>query len=73
MGVIMYIMLCGKPPFGGKSNKDIINNVLPGAYAMKREIWQSVSNDAKDIITKLLQRSADIRLTAQESFDHPWI
>ena len=46
----MYIMLCGKPPFGGKSNKDIINNVLHGAYAMKSEIWTSVSNDAKDII-----------------------
>ena len=30
MGVIMYIMLCGKPPFGGKQNKDIINNVLNG-------------------------------------------
>ena len=32
-----------------------------------------MSNDAKDIINKLLQRSADVRLTAQEAFDHPWI
>lgn len=54
MGVIMYIMLCGKPPFGGKQNKDIINNVLNSTYSMKSEVWNSVSSDAKDIISKLL-------------------
>lgn len=54
MGVIMYIMLCGKPPFGGKQNKDIINNVLNGQYSMKSEVWNVVSDDAKDMIDKLL-------------------
>jgi calcium-dependent protein kinase len=63
MGVIMFIMLCGKPPFGGKTNKEIINNVLNGSYNMKSEVWNTVSNDAKDLISKLLQRSADVRLT----------
>lgn len=66
----MYIMLCGKPPFGGKQNKDIIANVLQGTYSMKAEVWNSVSADAKDMISKLLERSADLRLTAQEAFDH---
>lgn len=59
----MFIMLCGKPPFGGKTNKEIINNVLNGSYNMKSEVWNTVSNDAKDLISKLLQRSADVRLT----------
>jgi len=59
----MFIMLCGKPPFGGKTNKEIINNVLNGSYNMKSEVWNTVSIDAKDLISKLLQRSADIRLT----------
>ena len=63
MGVIMFIMLCGKPPFGGKTYKEIINNVLNGSYNMKSEVWNTVSNDAKDLISKLLQRSADVRLT----------
>ena len=40
---------------------------------MKSEVWNSVSSDAKDMISKLLERSADLRMTAQESFDHPWI
>jgi len=46
----MFIMLSGKPPFGGKTNKDIINNVLNGSYSMKSEVWNSVSNEAKDLI-----------------------
>ena len=73
MGVIMYIMLCGKPPFSGKHNKDIINNVLNGQYSMKNEVWNTVSAEAKDMISKLLERSADIRMTAQEAFEHPWV
>ena len=32
-----------------------------------------MSDDAKDMIKKILERSADIRLTAQEAFDHKWI
>jgi calcium-dependent protein kinase len=40
---------------------------------MKSEVWNSVSADAKDMISKLLQRSADIRLTSKEAFEHPWI
>jgi calcium-dependent protein kinase len=40
---------------------------------LKSEVWNSVSDDAKDLISKLLQRSADIRLTAEEAFNHPWI
>jgi hypothetical protein len=43
-------MLSGKPPFGGKTNKDIINNVLNGSYSMKYEVWNTVSNEAKDLI-----------------------
>ena len=40
---------------------------------MKSEIWNSVSDDAKDMINKILERSADVRLTAQEAFEHEWI
>ena len=40
---------------------------------MKSEVWKTVSDDAKDLINKLLERSADIRLTSQEAFEHDWI
>jgi len=73
MGVVMFIMLSGKPPFGGRSNKEIIDNVLRGQYSFSSPVWQSISDEAKDLINKLLDRQADMRLTAQEAYEHPWI
>jgi calcium-dependent protein kinase len=73
MGVVLFIMLSGKPPFGGKNNNEILNNVLTGSYDFSNPIWNLISNDAKDLISKLLERQADVRLTAEEAFNHPWI
>ena len=56
MGVVLFIMLSGKPPFGGKANKDIIENVLRGEYSFKNPVWDQISDDAKDLISKLLER-----------------
>jgi len=73
MGVVMFIMLSGKPPFGGRSNKEIINNVLHGEYSFNNSVWQAISDEAKDLISQLLERQADMRLTAEEAYNHPWI
>lgn len=73
MGVVMYIMLSGKPPFGGKSNKEIIDNVLKGEYNFNAPVWSVISDEAKDLIRKLLDRQADMRLTSEEAYNHPWI
>jgi len=40
MGVVMFIMLSGKPPFGGRSNKEIIESVLKGNYNIQTPVWQ---------------------------------
>ena len=37
LGVILYILLCGVPPFGGKSHKHILKKVKKGKYNMERE------------------------------------
>lgn len=73
MGVVMYIMLSGRPPFGGKNNNEILNSVLQGSYDYSAPVWQLISDEAKDLITKLLDRQADMRLTAEEAYNHPWI
>jgi calcium-dependent protein kinase len=73
MGIVMYIMLSGKPPFGGKNNNDILQNVLSTDILLTGPNWENVSLEAKDLIGNLLQRQADMRYTAQEAFNHPWI
>ena len=69
----MFIMLSGKPPFGGKNNNEILSSVLTGSFDFKHPNWANISADAKDLITNLLNRQADMRFTAEEAFNHPWI
>lgn len=54
MGVVMYIMLSGKPPYGGKNNNEILNSVLNGTYDYSAPQWQVISAEAKDLISNLL-------------------
>jgi len=56
MGVVMYIMLSGRPPFGGKNNNEILNSVMTGSFDFSATNWSVVSDDAKDLIRKLLDR-----------------
>jgi calcium-dependent protein kinase len=54
MGVVMFIMLSGRPPFGGKNNNEILNSVLHGTYDYSASNWSTISDEAKDLISNLL-------------------
>ncbi len=56
MGVVMYIMLSGRPPFGGKNNNEILQSVMEGKYDFTAQNWTLVSEEAKDLISKLLEK-----------------
>jgi calcium-dependent protein kinase len=73
MGVVLYIMLCGKPPFGGKNNTDILKSVVKGDFNFEQPAFEKCSDKVKDLITKLLVVDPTKRLTATEAFQHPWI
>jgi calcium-dependent protein kinase len=49
-GVILYILLCGYPPFNGNSDKEIISAVLAGKFTLNDPEWAEVSSDAKDLV-----------------------
>lgn len=72
-GVIAYILLCGYPPFPGKTKEEQLKSVLEGTYAFPDEDWSSVSDDAKDYIRHLLEKNPDERLSAEQAADHTWI
>jgi len=50
VGVMMFILIGGKPPFDGDNDKQITDKVSTGKYSMKDPIWNGISSDAKDLI-----------------------
>ena len=72
IGVIMYILLCGYPPFYGDDNKEILEMVQKGEFDFDGEEWDEISSSAKDLISKLITRP-ERRLTAGEALKHPWL
>ena len=71
-GVILYVMLCGYPPFDGDTEEEILLNVQSGEFDFDDEVWDKVSKDAKDLICKLLVPE-DERLSPKEALNHQWI
>lgn len=72
VGVIMYIMLVGTPPFNGDDDDEILNEVLKGKYDTTCSKYQSLSANAKDLMTSLLKLNPSERITAEQALAHPW-
>jgi calcium-dependent protein kinase len=72
-GVILYILLCGKPPFDGESDEEILKNVQKGLYKISGPIWSRISPDGVDLVKKMLCFDPDRRITAQQAILHGWI
>ena len=72
IGVILYILLTGRPPFDGNDDEEILENVKKGVYDKWSYPFPLLSPHAKDLITKLLQYDPKKRLSAEQALEHPW-
>ena len=74
-GILLYLMLSGKKPFKPES-KDEACEFLKNAeltFAKPSKIWEQVSDEAKDLIGKLLDKNPRNRIAADAALNHPWI
>lgn len=71
-GVILFILLCGKPPFFGKSASEITQKILEISYSFGAAEWQSVSAESRNLLQKIFVHS-DKRLSSQEVLNHAWV
>ena len=55
-GVIMYILLCGWPPFHGESTQQIFKSIMSKPLDTKSEPWPRISDAAKDCVRRMLNR-----------------
>ncbi|KAK8940447.1 Calcium-dependent protein kinase 28 [Platanthera zijinensis] len=73
IGVITYILLCGRRPFWDKTEDGIFKEVLKSKPDFKRKPWPNLSASAKDFVQKLLVKDPRARLTAAQALSHPWV
>lgn len=73
IGVVVFILLCGYPPFYDDSTAILFNMIKKGDYTFNPQYWDHVSSEAKDLISKLLCVNSKQRLTAAAVKDHPWM
>ncbi|CAJ1050604.1 caM kinase-like vesicle-associated protein [Xyrichtys novacula] len=81
IGVIMYILLSGNPPFYDDSDeedpdnrdKNLFLKILSGDYEFDSPYWDDISESAKNLVASLMEVDQDQRLTAQEAIAHEWI
>ena len=71
-GVIFYILLCGYPPFNGKTNLDIYHNIKKKNPVFQGEEWDSISKDAIDLIKNMLNKNPTKRFSAEKCLQHKW-
>jgi len=71
-GCILYLMLSGYPPFDGETQEEIYESILEGNVQFDDEEWEYVSEEAKDLINKLLTNEND-RLSAKQALKHDFI
>ncbi|WCJ33481.1 calcium-dependent protein kinase 32 [Euphorbia peplus] len=72
-GVILYILLCGVPPFWAETEQGVAQAIIRSVVDFKREPWPKVSDNAKDLVKKMLEPDPKRRLTAQQVLEHPWL
>jgi calcium/calmodulin-dependent protein kinase I len=73
LGIILYIMLCGFAPFYAEDNTDLFNLIKKGEFEFHSPDWDNVSDNAKDLIKKLLILDPKKRLSCEEMLNHPWL
>jgi len=72
VGVILYILLCGFPPFYEEELPALFDSILHARYDFPSPWWDNISADAKKLVKELLELKIDKRLTAAQVMEHPF-
>lgn len=72
MGCILYAMLAGHPPF--HSDQRYRANIVRGRYyPLKGVNWDNISDNAKDLVSSMLDKNPTTRLSIEDVLRHPWL
>jgi len=73
VGVILYILLCGYPPFQHEQQNKLFKQILKAEFHFHSPWWDKVSPEAKDMVSQLLVVDPLKRLTPAQAMQHPFM
>jgi serine/threonine-protein kinase Chk2 len=78
LGVVLYICLCGFPPFSDELRTSdypfsLAQQIKMGRFDYPSPYWDSVGDPALDLIDRMLTVDAEKRITVDECLEHPWM
>ncbi|KAG7999723.1 Serine/threonine-protein kinase Chk2, partial [Nibea albiflora] len=74
LGVLLFVCLGGYPPFHESfSHHSITEQIIRGEFTMVQSKWRQVSDQAKDVVRKLLVVDPSQRMKIDEALQHPWL
>lgn len=73
LGVIVYMLLSGAPPFYGKNDEAIKASIVQGEYTFPHELFRDVSDEAMAFVSCLLSYNTEYRYTAEQALTHGWL
>eukprot|EP00495_Collosphaeridae_sp_1-RS-2012_P007343 TRINITY_DN7063_c0_g1_i1.p1 TRINITY_DN7063_c0_g1~~TRINITY_DN7063_c0_g1_i1.p1 ORF type:complete len:124 (+),score=4.48 TRINITY_DN7063_c0_g1_i1:326-697(+) len=73
LGVILYILLCGYPPFSNESAAGLYAQIRSGGYSFQSPYWDDISQEAKNLVGQLLTLQPSKRIRPTDVLSHYWI
>lgn len=73
VGVIAYVLLSGLSPFMGDNDAETLSNVQTAEWDFDDEVFDDISDDAKEFISKVLVLNSAKRITVDQCLEHPWL
>ncbi|XP_049286812.1 serine/threonine-protein kinase GL21140 isoform X2 [Anopheles funestus] len=74
-GIILYILLCGFPPFVSPDNQQeqLFDAILNGFFDFPAPYWNNIGDSVRDLIINMLQSDPELRFSSEDILDHPWL
>ncbi|XP_011642090.1 serine/threonine-protein kinase 17B-like [Pogonomyrmex barbatus] len=73
VGVLLYVLLTGCSPFGGDTKQETFCNISRCRLDFPDDLFEDVSEEARDLMRKLMVKDPNERLTVTECLQHPWL
>ena len=70
IGVILFILLSGSPPFDVSAGFDAVANAKVAFYD---DQWKHVSSEARDLVMRLLEKDPRKRMSVRDACRHAWV